>query len=98
MTEGEVLQFHCRPTAEPVDKPREDRSHEHRHACDIVSVSPKTPDFSARLEYLVATTMRSSRCPGSSPISATATSPSCGSGRCAASTKPSKRRFENRRM
>jgi hypothetical protein len=33
----------------------DDRSHQHEHAGDITSVNPKTPDFSAHLEFLVAT-------------------------------------------
>jgi hypothetical protein len=35
-------------------KPTDDRSHERKHAGDIASMNPKTPDFSAHLEFLVA--------------------------------------------
>ena len=60
MTEREVLQLHNRPTTESAYKPRNDRSHERKHAGDIASVNPKTPDFSTHSEFLVATTGNSS--------------------------------------
>src|SRR5208337_4420891 len=55
MTQGEVLQLHNRPTTESASKPTDDRSHERKHAGDIASVNPKTPDSSALSEFLVAT-------------------------------------------
>jgi len=58
MTQGEVLEFHHCPTTESASKPTDDRSHELKHAGDIASVNPITPDSSALSELLIATRSR----------------------------------------
>jgi hypothetical protein len=43
------------PTAESEDKNRDDGTHELKHGGDTTAAHPKTPDFSPRSEFLVAT-------------------------------------------
>jgi putative transposase len=55
VTEGEVFQFQNRPTAESAGKNRDDGTHELKHAENTTAAHPKTLDFSAVSEFLVAT-------------------------------------------
>jgi hypothetical protein len=59
ITQGEVLKFHSRPTTESAGQHRDDGSLELKHAGDIASVNPKTPDLSVISEFLAATTISS---------------------------------------
>jgi len=58
MTEGEVFQFQNRPIAESEGKNRDDGTHELKHAENTTAAHPKTLDFSALSEFLVATPAR----------------------------------------
>jgi hypothetical protein len=46
VTEGEVLQFQNRPTAESPRKNGDDGAHDLKHAGDTTAVHPKSLDFS----------------------------------------------------
>src|ERR1700691_4961790 len=56
VTEGEVIQFQNRPTAESASKNRDNRAPVLMHAGDTTADHRKTLDFSALSEFLVATT------------------------------------------
>ena len=55
MTQGEVLEFQNRTTAESAGNNRDDGMHELKHASDITAASPGTLDFPPLSEFLVAT-------------------------------------------
>ena len=55
VTEGEVIQFQNRPTAESEGKNPDDGTHELKHAENTTAAHPKTLDSSERAEFLVAT-------------------------------------------
>jgi len=56
VTQGEVLEFQNRPTAESAGKNRAEGTHELKHARNTTAARLITRDFSARSEFLVATT------------------------------------------
>jgi hypothetical protein len=58
VTQGEVLEFQNRPTAESAGKNRADGTHELKHAGNTTAARLITRDFSARSEFLVATGRR----------------------------------------
>jgi len=61
MTQGEVLQFQNRTTAESAGNNRDDGTHELKRAGDITAANPRTLDFSPPSEFLVAA---GRACPG----------------------------------